>query len=98
MNEIDDDVSVLKRKEEMDYTALKALQDTQNRLRVESSKETHLIAESNHEYNIEQKEFYDTYEYYLARRQHNPPKPKPSEQNKEVAWLLYTSLDIRKLI
>ena len=75
MDEIDDDISVLKKKDEMDYTALKALQDTHNRLRAESSKETHLIAELSHEYNIEEKEFYA----YRVQRESNPPKLKPSE-------------------
>ncbi len=80
IQEINDGISVLKAKDEMDYTALKALQDTKSRLIAESPKKAYLIAELQHEYNIEQKLFFD----YLAYRQSNPPELKPSSENSAV--------------
>lgn len=77
MDEIHKEISVLKEKDEMDNTAVKALRDTYKRLLVECSKEAHLIAELNHEYNIEQKEF----DAYLAQRQSNPPELKPRQND-----------------
>ncbi len=75
IDEIYISISILREKDEMDYPALKVLQDTQSRLSAESSKETYLVAELSHEYDIEEKEFY----FYLAQRGSISPKRKPTE-------------------
>ncbi len=73
IKEINNETSVLKAKDELDHTALKALQETKSRLCAESSKEKHMIAELKEDYNKEKKEYYA----FLAKSWSDRHKLKP---------------------
>ena len=69
-----DELSVFRAMDEVDHTALNALHDAQCRLCAECSKSASLIVELHQKYEIENQQFHA----YLAQRQANPPKLKPS--------------------
>lgn len=69
-----DELSVWREMDEVDHTALNALHDAQCRLCAECSKSARLIEELHQKYDIENQQFHA----YLAHRQANPPKLKPS--------------------
>jgi hypothetical protein len=71
--EINKEISVLKAKNELDHTALKALQETKSRFSVESSRERHMIVKLQEDYDKEEKEF----NAYLAKMWSDRRKLKP---------------------
>ncbi len=72
IDEINIDISVLQAKDEVDHTALQALQETRRRLGAESRKQLYRIVELQEDFNQEVNE-YVAYAAKSRARRSNPP-------------------------